>query len=41
MWAYFRKVYRFVFDTEKGEYEAYASMQGEKEEKLEVNYYGE
>jgi len=33
VWAYFRTVYRFVFDTESGDYVAYASMQGEKEEK--------
>ena len=40
MWAYFRTVYRFVFDTESGDYVAYASMQGEKEEKLGDNWFG-
>ncbi|KKH98212.1 hydrolase [Methanosarcina sp. 1.H.T.1A.1] len=40
-WAYFKTVYRFVFDTESGEYEAYASMQGEGEEdKLGDNWFG-
>ncbi|AKB19850.1 MULTISPECIES: metal-dependent hydrolase [unclassified Methanosarcina] len=40
MWAYFRTVYRFIFDTESGDYVAYASMQGEKEEKLGDNWFG-
>ncbi len=39
-WAYFKTVYRFVFDTESGEYVAYASMQGEKEKRLEENWFG-
>lgn len=40
-WAYFRTVYRFVFDKESGEYEAYVSIQEEEEEeKLEKNYFG-
>jgi len=39
-WAYFKTVYRFVFDTESGEYVAYASEQGGREEKLEENYFG-
>ena len=39
-WAYFRTVYRFVFDEESGEYEAYASEQEERERKLEENYFG-
>jgi inner membrane protein len=39
-WAYFKKVYRFVFDRESGEYEAYASdRQGEREERLEENWF--
>jgi len=28
-WAYFKTVYRFIFDTESVEYVVYASMQGE------------
>lgn len=41
MWAYFETVYRFVLDTESGEYEAYARMHiEEEEEKLEENYFG-
>ena len=41
MWTYFDTVYRFVFDTESGEYEAYASVQGEEEEeRLGENYFG-
>ena len=40
-WAYFKTVYRFVFDNESGDYVAYASSrQGEKEEKLEENWFG-
>ena len=39
MWAYFRTVYRFVFDTESGEYVAYASMQGGEEEELGENWF--
>jgi inner membrane protein len=39
-WAYFRTVYRFVFDKESGEYEAYASEQEGRERKLEGNYFG-
>ncbi len=38
-WAYFKTVYRFVFDKESGDYVAYASMQEEKEEKLEENWF--
>ncbi len=39
-WAYFKTAYRFVFDTKSGEYVAYASRQGEREEKLEKNWFG-
>jgi inner membrane protein len=39
-WAYFRTVYRFVFDPETGEYEAYASEQEGRERKLKENYFG-
>ncbi|MCC4771369.1 metal-dependent hydrolase [Methanosarcina sp. DH2] len=39
-WAYFRTVYRFVFDKESGEYKAYASEQEGRERKLEENYFG-
>ena len=39
-WAYFRTVYRFVFDKESGEYEAYASEQEGRERKLEENWFG-
>lgn len=39
-WAYFKTVYRFVFDRESGEYVAYASEQGRKEEKLRENWFG-
>jgi inner membrane protein len=39
-WAYFKTVYRFVFDTESGKYVAYASIQGEKEKKLGENWFG-
>ncbi|WP_410507204.1 metal-dependent hydrolase [Methanosarcina hadiensis] len=38
-WAYFRTVYRFVFDKESGEYEAYASEQEGRERRLEGNYF--
>jgi inner membrane protein len=40
-WAYFKTAYRFVFDKESGEYVAYASRQGEREEKLERNWFRE
>ena len=40
-WAYFKTVYRFVFDKESGEYVAYASMQRGREERLEENWFGE
>lgn len=39
-WAYFKTVYRFVFDKESGKYVAYASIQGGDEEKLEENWFG-
>lgn len=39
-WAYFKTVYRFVFDPESGKYVAYASMQGGKENILGENYFG-
>lgn len=39
-WAYFKTVYRFVFDTESGEYVAYAREQGRREERLEENWFG-
>jgi inner membrane protein len=38
-WAYFETVYRFVFDEESGEYEVYASVHGEEEEKLAENWF--
>ncbi|HEX3036508.1 MAG TPA: metal-dependent hydrolase [Thermodesulfobacteriota bacterium] len=39
-WAYFKTVYRFVFDRESGEYVAYArDRQGEREERLEENWF--
>ncbi|WP_269851306.1 hypothetical protein [Methanosarcina horonobensis] len=38
-WAYFRTVYRFVFDKESGEYEAYASEQEGREKRLDENYF--
>lgn len=38
-WAYFKTVYRFVFDNESGDYDVYASMQEEKEKKLEKNWF--
>jgi len=39
-WAYFKTVYRFVFDKENGKYVASASRQGEREERLEKNWFG-
>ncbi len=39
-WAYFKTVYRFVFDMESGEYVTYASEQGRREERLEENWFG-
>ena len=39
-WAYFKTVYRFVFDRESGKYVAYASEQEGREEKLEENWFG-
>ena len=33
-WAYFKTIYRFVFDTESGEYVVYASAQGGKREEI-------
>lgn len=38
-WPYFDTVYRFVFDRESGEYEAYESHYGRAEKKLEKNYF--
>lgn len=38
-WPYFDVVYRFVFDRESGEYEAYLSKYGRKEVKLGENYF--
>lgn len=38
-WAYFRTVYRFVFEEKSGEYEAYASEQEGRERELEENYF--
>jgi inner membrane protein len=38
-WAYFKTVYRFVFDKESGEYVAYASEQEGREKKLEENWF--
>jgi inner membrane protein len=38
-WAYFKTVYRFVFDKESGKYVTYASIQGGDEEKLEENWF--
>lgn len=40
-WAYFKTVYRFVFDKGSGDYAAYASIHGEDEEKLEENWFGQ
>ena len=39
LWAYFETVYRFVFDEESGEYEVYASVRGEEEERLAENWF--
>ena len=39
-WAYFKTVYRFVFDKESGEYVVYASEQEEREKRLEENWFG-
>ncbi len=39
-WAYFDTTYRFVFDTKSGNYTAYASVRGMKEEELPMNYFG-
>jgi Predicted membrane-bound metal-dependent hydrolases len=39
-WTYFKTIYRFVFDTESEKYVAYASIQGEDEEKLAKNWFG-
>ncbi len=38
-WAYFKTVYRFVFDRKSGEYVAYASRQREREERLDENWF--
>lgn len=38
-WPYFDTVYRFVFDRESGEYEAYESHYGREEKKLDRNYF--
>jgi inner membrane protein len=38
-WPYFDTVYRFVFDRESGEYEAYESHYGRAEKKLDKNYF--
>jgi len=38
-WAYFKMVYRFVFDKENGEYVTYASMEEQNEKKLEENWF--
>lgn len=38
-WPYFDTVYRFVFDRESGEYEAYESHYGREEKKLDKNYF--
>jgi inner membrane protein len=39
-WAYFKTIYRFVFDKESGGYVAYASAQRGKERKLTDNWFG-
>lgn len=39
-WTYFKTVYRFIFDTQSEKYVAYASVQGEKEKRLEENWFG-
>ncbi|AKB62134.1 metal-dependent hydrolase [Methanosarcina mazei] len=38
-WAYFKSVYRFIFNEENGEYQVYASVQGGSEEKLGENWF--
>lgn len=38
-WAYFKSVYRFIFDKENREYQVYASVQGDNEEKLGKNWF--
>ncbi len=38
-WAYFKSVYRFIFNEENGEYQVYASVQGDNEEKLGKNWF--
>lgn len=38
-WTYFKSVYRFIFDKENGEYQVYASIQGDSEEKLGKNWF--
>jgi inner membrane protein len=38
-WAYFKTVYRFVFDMKSGDYVAYGSIQGRKEKRLGKNYF--
>jgi inner membrane protein len=38
-WAYFKSVYRFIFDKESGEYKVYASVQGGREEELGKNWF--
>ena len=38
-WAYFKSVYRFIFDKESGKYQVYASVQGGNEEKLGENWF--
>ena len=39
-WAYFDTAYRFVFDMGSGNYTAYASVRGTREEKLPENHFG-
>ena len=39
-WAYFKTVYRFVFDKESGKYVAYAREQEGREKRLEDNWFG-
>ncbi len=38
-WAYFKSVYRFIFNEKSGEYQVYASVQGSGEEKLGKNWF--
>ena len=40
-WAYFKTVYRFVFDTESGEYVAYARCRGERRRNWGITGLGE